>query len=236
MTNLLETAKFSSYIGDIVVVLILLLAVFIGTKRGFLSGVVTIVLATLLCRPLATVFGNTFVLSSTFENFFSKTFNFSNELYTKPINSLSEDDISTALGWLKLPSFLSSFILAQINDHSADLGMSLQSLIVGSLSKTALIAMSWVTLFLFFMIIFTIIKRFIREINKIAIIGAINKALGALLCLIIAAFIISLIMYLFILFSGAMPESTIDYVKNSIVLGWLYDNNPLAWFLQVLFV
>ncbi|MBQ9481035.1 MAG: CvpA family protein [Clostridia bacterium] len=240
------SAELTAYIGDGILILVLLLALFIGSKKGFLgllvgflAGIVTIALATMLCSPLAAVIGDNFGLRPTLTNYFNGAFNFSDEIYTTPVKELTAEQISNAIKDLGLPSFLNDAIANLIQSKLAAANIAddvtLQMMIVGGLTNAALTAIAWFALFVVLLIIFSIIKHFVKAFNNVPIIGPLNKLLGALLSLVIAVFIICVLMYLFVLISGSLSESVVNYVKNSVLLKWLYDNNPLAWVLNKLF-
>lgn len=235
-----------NYIGDGIVILILLIALFAGSKKGFLglivgflAGILTVVLTTLLCSPTAELMGNTFGLNATFENIYNGMFDGADEVFTTPIKELAYDQIVSAVNGLNLPQFIADALLnmiqAKVADVSIPADLTLQAVIVTGVTGITVTAIAWVTLFVLLSIIFAIIKRFVKIFDKIPIIGSLNKLLGALLMLIIAAFTILVIMYLFVMLSELLPSAAVDYVNQSIILKWLFNNNPLAQILTALF-
>ncbi|MBP5308755.1 MAG: CvpA family protein [Clostridia bacterium] len=238
-------ASLTNYIGDGILILILLLSVAIGAKKGFLGvivgflgGVITIVLATMLCKPVAALIGDSFGLRPVLQNYFGGAFNFSAEVYTTPVKDLTSEQISNAIQGLNLPAFLNdaiaNLIHSKIEASNIAADVTLQMMIVDGITGAALTAIAWFSLFVLMIIIFSIIKHFVKAFNNIPIIGPVNKLLGAVLCLVIAVFVICVLMYLFVLMSGSVPAA-VDYVNDSLLLKWLYDNNPLAIVLNKLF-
>ena len=239
-------ASFTNYIGDIVIVLILIIAAFLGAKKGFvglvvglLGGVVVIAAATLLCAPIAKIIGDGFGLRGTIEGFVSTKFDFSNEIYSKPIKSITEEEIASAIEMLKVPAFLSkalsNLIVSKIADSSIGADVSVQSVIVGGISNAALTAIAWIGLFILFSIIMMIVKKFVKGFNQIPIIGGLNRLLGLVAYVLIWAAIICVVMFFTALISASLPEQVTAYIDNSVLLKWIYNYNPVARVLTMIF-
>ncbi len=228
----------TGWIADVVVCAVLVLAALVGVKRGFLgmlvgflSGILTLVLATLLCRPLATGLGS-MGLGAKLSAFFTRTFSLDQGAFGQ---TLAENCESVIKG-LSLPSFIKDSLTEAATAALAD-GQSgtLGAIVADGLTNIALVAIAWIGLFVVLTIVFAILKRFVRIFNKLPLIGAVNKILGAVLSLVVGAAIIVVVMYLFILLSSFLPRGIVDYVQSSAILGWLYNANPLAKILTALF-
>ncbi len=236
---------FTQYIADIVIILLLGLSIFIGYKKGFLglvvyllAGVLTLVLSSLLCKPLGVALGN-MGLEGALGNAITGIMEPNNAIFTTPIKGITEDQISQALAALNLPAFITTAIANMIHEAAAAAsipeGMTILSVIVDGLVNLALTAIAWLILFVLLTIIFALLKKFIKVFDKIPLIGSLNKWLGALVCLILAAAVLLILMYLFIMLAPAMPVSVVTYVSKSPFLGMLYQYNPLAMLLTKIF-
>ncbi len=235
----------TGFIGDGIVILILVISLIVGIKKGFLglvvgflAGIVTIVLCTLLCDPLAQAIGGA-GLTATLDQSFSNLIKFEDEIFTTPLKSLSQEQIANALSSLELPEFLNSAIAdllqAKLADTSIAADVSVKSVIISALTNATLTAIAWCALFVVLSVVFALLKRFVKIFNKIPLIGFVNKLLGGLLGLILAAIMICVIMYLFTLLSSFVPQTAVDYVQSSPVLGWIYNHNPLGQLITAIF-
>ncbi|MBP5193700.1 MAG: CvpA family protein [Clostridia bacterium] len=239
-------ASFANYVGDLVVVLILIIAAFLGAKKGFvglvvglLGGIVVMAAATLLCAPVANVIGDGFGLRENVENFVSGKFDFSGDIFSKPIKDVTAEEIATAIETLKVPAFLakalSNLIASKIAESGVGADVSVQSVIVGGISNAALTAIAWIGLFIIFSIIMMIIKKFVKGFNQIPIIGPINRLLGLVGYVLIWAAIICVVMYFTVLLSASLPAQAMEYIDNSVILKWVYNYNPVARVLTMIF-
>jgi len=240
LANLLSSSP--TFIGDGIIILILLVSVilgifkgFLGMIVGFLAGIATVVLSALLCKPFSLLLGNVFGMNEVFTNFFAGMFK--GETFTTPIQGLVDGKISELVASLNLPEFIKKSIedlaLSQVSIQGGEL--TLQSIIAEKLCGVALTAMSWLILYLLFTVAFFFIKKFIKVFDKIAIIGQVNKILGGVLAFLIAFFAICLVMYIFILISSFVPGGAVEYVKECKVLGFFYNHNILAQILTKIF-
>lgn len=240
LANLLSISP--TYIGDGIIILILLISVIVGIHKGFLGMIVsliasiaTIVLSSLLCKPFSLLLDSTFNLNEVFTNLFAGMF--TGETFTTPIQGLVDDKITELIASLDLPEFITKSIqdLALSKAHVQGGELTLQSIIAEKLSEVALTATSWLILFLLLSIVFFIIKRFVKIFDKIAIIGTINKVLGGVLAFLLALLAICVVMYIFILISSLVPSSAVEYVKECKILGFFYNQNILAQILTRIF-
>lgn len=241
MNNLLSFNG-TTLIADGILILVVLISVLYGVKKGFLgmivgflAGIVTIVACSLLCGPVADLLGNTFGLNDVFNRLFAGLF--TGDMMTTPLNQLANEQINAYLAELNLPEFLTTILQEQVlaKLQTAVTDVTLQSVISNALTGLTLNAIAWFGLFIIISIIFFFIKRFIRIFDKMIIIGKINKLLGGILGFVVALFFICVITYLFIMISSFLPENVVSFVKSCTVLGWFYNSNPLAYLITLIF-
>ena len=116
--------------------------------------------------------------------------------------------------------------------------MTIKTVVASGMVNITISAIAWILMFIISSIVMFILRRFVNVFNKIPVIGGINMLLGAVLNLIIGFGIVCIITGLFILISPSMPASVIDYVNNTVILSWFYNNNPIGyvftWFTNTL--
>ncbi len=239
--------SFTNYIGDIIIVAILIIAMMIGMHRGFMAmivgvvgGLLVLVLASILCAPFANLLNGSFGLGAKLSQAYSKAFDFSAEIYSVPVKELTPEQISEVVGGMGLPQFVVTpvvkYVLEAIASTTLPETATLQILVLDMFGDITVKVISWVILAIVLFIIFAIIKKLAKGINKVPVIGTLNRLLGVILSGVVAAFFICLAMYLFILLGGIISSSVINYVENSFILKWLYENNPFGYLLNLIFV
>lgn len=255
--NLLtESGSFPpSLIGDGIIILVLLIFACVGIKKGFLGLIVgflgffmVFIVAFLLYKPVSLLILNSSLgasLTNSFEGFFDSITSSASDvvktLLTSPLKDLKDAEIQSILTELNLPDFLISTISNMIQDSLSNAevlasGITIKSVVIESLVNMTVSAIAWIAMFVIASVVMFILRRFVNVFNRIPIIGSANRLLGALLNLIIGFIIVCLITGLFILISPVLPQSVIDYVNSCSILGWLYNNNPIAyiftWFIK----
>lgn len=231
------------YIGDIILVLVLAISVGVGIKKGFLglivgllSGIAVLILATLMCAPAASLLAGTGLsgaLAGAYEGIIPDS-----ELFTQPLAEVTSGKITEIVSGLNIPAILQETVVDAINTEIASIDggeIVLGVVIIEALVKASLTAIAWISLVILLSIVFFILKRFVRVFNKIPIIGPINKLLGAVTSLVLTAIFVCVLMYLFVLLASVLPGPAVSYVENSILLGWIYDNNPIAMVIVKIF-
>ncbi|MBQ9709398.1 MAG: CvpA family protein [Clostridia bacterium] len=244
MNNLLNsTFNGTTLIADGILILIVALFVLYGVKKGFLgmivgflAGIVTIVVCSLLCGPVAKFLGNTLGLHPVFFNLFARLFD--GEIFTTPLNELAGEQISNYIAELHLPEFLTNLVENQLLEklQSSVTDVTIQSVLSNTLTNLTLNAIAWFALYIIMTIIFAIIKKFVRMFDKIVIVGKINKLLGGLLGFVVAFVFICAVTYIFILIGSFLPTNITAFVKGCTILGWFYNSNPLASIISMIFI
>ncbi|MCI5838548.1 MAG: hypothetical protein MRZ91_05115 [Christensenellaceae bacterium] len=254
--TLAETSSFY-WVGDVALVLIFLIFMAVGIKKGFLGLLVgflglfmIFIISFLLYKPVSSLLAASPLndtLTSTYADVVSNTvagMSDSVKIFVDvPLNELTDEQISAVLAELKLPSFILSSISNLINNaissgSAAENGMTIKTVVASGMVNITISAIAWILMFIISSIVMFILRRFVNVFNKIPVIGGINMLLGAVLNLIIGFGIVCIITGLFILISPSMPASVIDYVNNTVILSWFYNNNPIGyvftWFTNTL--
>lgn len=231
-------------IADGVLILITIVTIIIGCKKGFvalvigfLAGILTLVLATILCKPLAEGIG-ALGLRESLEGAFAKLFE--GETFTTPIKSIATQEIKELIASLSLPEFLATaledLVATKVNDVNISNDLTLQAIIASTLAKYVLMAIAWVFLMLVLGITFFFVKRGAKAFNKIPLIGTINRVLGGAVSVIILILALIALTFVFSLFSSILPASVLDYINDTYIVGWFFNTNPLGKVLTSLFI
>lgn len=183
---------------DLIVLGILIIAFFIGLARGFigqilslLGGIAALILSFVLCKHLAGFIGDKIPsLTESISGMVNKLFGLEGV-----VTAGTKEEIIATLQTTKIPSFLHSIVANSIVSSEGTLKLT------EVLTEWALVAISFVVIFILALILFAIIKKVFKALTKIKGVGAVNRILGALLMLvkaIIFCVILSLILSVFI--------------------------------------
>ena len=252
-------AESSSYywIGDVALILVFLIFMVVGIKKGFLGLLVgflglfmIFIISFLLYKPVSSLLAASPLNGTLTDMYDGMVLNWISGMDESvktfvdvPVNELTNEQISAVLAELKLPGFILSSISNLINSalsgsSAAETSLTLKAIIVNGMENMTLSAIAWILMFIISSIVMFILRRFVKVFNKIPVIGGINMLLGAVLNLIIGFLMVSIVTGLFVLISPSMPASVIDYVNNTTILGWFYNSNPIGyvftWFTNTL--
>ena len=224
--------KFTNYLADIIVVIFLIAFAVVCAKRGFVEcffGFVTVTISLILAFSLAKValsatgglFGAQKALTASFTEKFGEVEGFSVVI---PANAdgleavLKEQELPSLLVGLAVKWFGSGESLPEGTTIAGILGEVCARLLSLLLAGAFVFVVSFVLLFLLKKILSAVIKA-------LPILGTANAVLGA--C--VGIFQALLIIYAILGIVTLMPSAAIEgYVHNSIVLGWLSEQNLIV--------
>ena len=227
-------------VSTIVMILILALMVFFvfrGYKKGFLrlaittfSFVIVIILATSLATPVSNLLENT-AIGTKVESSVSDLVESKTEEYLDGVQgSISSEDESSFIESLPLPSYIQNVLISgNTAEEYAQMQIeTFEEYITAEVTEVILSAIAYVIVMIIASILLRVILRLAKFVNKIPIIGGLNKILGALLGFCQALLIIWAIGLLIIAFSStSIGSSAIAIIQNNAVLDFLFDNNLL---------
>ena len=222
----------TNYLGDLIVTVVLLAFMFVCARKGFINclfkfiaSIVAIVVAFSFAKTFVSITGGLFGLQAIFE-----------ESFTEALLSLPGFNVDVAgqnleelLASQDVSALITSFILKNYANIQAPAGTTLAMLVGESaaLWVTALIA--GIALFFLVKLLMLLLRKFLTAlINRIKIIGRLNRLLGAAVGLIEGLLVISIAASL-ISFLNISVLSAI--IENSQILKWLASNNPIIWLL-----
>lgn len=187
---------------SIVIIVLLILSVFIGLKKGLIAsllsfscGFLTFICATLLTKPLTNLLVSWGWAETMQTRIMDGLFSQNKDLFSVIItDSNKETLVQEGLKAVNLPSFLSSPIISLMNPYigtNTKFGFALSY----GLSYYAFMAICFLALLVIFGIIFIVLKRIAKAFNKVPVLGPINRILGAILMVALCYLIIDSLLF-----------------------------------------
>ena len=220
-----------SLIVTIVVLVLLAFLMINGLRRGFLrillttfSLVITLVLAAVLLKPVSNFIQNKTSIGIGIEE---KVGDFIDEKLAG-VKDTKEDEIIDSL---PLPSFLKKDLhenntIAKYKEQGVN---SFRDYAVKNITTIAVKAITYLALMIIIFLLLRLLLMLTKFINKVPVIGGINRILGAILGLVEGLIIIWALCLLVMSFSGSEFGATcMKVINNSVVLKFIYDNNLLT--------
>ncbi len=219
-------AKFTNYLVDIIIVLVLVGFAFACAKKGFIecffnfvSTLVSVLVAILLAKAVISLTGGLFGLQDSMMNSFEKAF-----LKIEGFDlDISVSGLQNALAEKNIPDFLAKMVVDTFGNKEIVAGTTLAMVVGGTLAKYAITFITWIILFLIARLIMMILKSILTKLaEKITLIGAVNTLLGCVVGLIEGL----LLIYAVLAVLALIPSDAITvYLNGSFFVGWLYNNN-----------
>lgn len=183
---------------DLIFLGLLIIAAIIGATKGFLKQVLSIlgvlaavVLSVILCKHLAGfIYDKIPFIKNPVSNMVEGLFGLDGV-----VAGGTKEQILNTLANTKIPAFLHSIIANSIVESAGELQLT------QVLTEWALVAISFVFIFIVSLIIFAFIKKLFKSLTKIKAVGYIDRVLGAIfmaLKLLILALIVILVLSVFI--------------------------------------
>lgn len=231
-----------SIILDLAILVIVILAIFIGYKRGFIRTVINLIgyiaaafLAHVVSLPISQFIFNTFL--------HSKSVELIQNAITKQTGEQSVTQlIDTAFAAIpeKINTLASSYIgsteeiknnLIQSTPTTAEIAENVVNKVVEPISTMIIQTLAFIILFIVFCIAVKLITKALKIIDKIPLIGSANAALGAVIGIvqaIVFVLIFTAVIAMIINLSGNQLENLNNSVINqSYVFKIIYEYNPL---------
>ncbi len=229
MLNLTMLNAVAWSIADIVVVVILLAFAFVCAKKGFIDclfGFISIIASlavAILCTKLfisvtGGLFGLQDVFSGTFQDALLKIKGFDIDI--------SIGGLEAALAEQNLPKFLVDLLIDNFGDETIAAGTTLALLVGQTCSRLLITGLSFLILFIATKLLINLVKHILKALaEKIALIGSLDRLLGAVVGiaegLLLVSFILSILSYI-------PSEGIMIYLNESMLAGWLYNHNLLS--------
>lgn len=234
----------------IVYLAILVISLLIGIKKGMISMLVSLVglaiavgVAILLAKPCANWLQTTSIgtnMSQSIYDWLAAKSPYFGEVMTKTQATSYMPGIVNSIGVPGVfQDWVSSFALNSIPEVGASLAVGVY--ISRAVCNLGLIAISFLVLFIVFLIIMAVVAHLTKNINKTKFIGPLNRIFGGVFGLLIGCVFIAVLSYG--LTMGVGIEGFGNYISTALCLGddtkWsfakmIYEQNFLAMILQLL--
>ncbi len=237
-----------SIILTVIVTAVILFFALRGWRKGFLrvlfstfQVVIVIILSMALTTPLANYLEGT----SLGEQVYSHTFNFIDTRISTfalasadgetPENPDIDGDIAAEIvDTLGMPTVIKNLLVS--DDYVTQQLSAFEEYLAQNLTSLIMRALSFIILTVIILILVKVIKTLTKFINKIPIIGGINKLLGLLLGILQALIILWIISIAVMIFSGTEGGSYIlTVIQGNAFLNLIYDNNLLLMLAAAVF-
>lgn len=238
-----------AYILDGVVILIFLMAVYSGYRRGFVVSVIYLVgcvaaalVSLALCKPLAVSVYDMFLSNRVQQTVSSQVSNAN----AKDTASLSN---SVAQAMKDLPGPVSNFMSAsgytpekiaeslsgKANESSADLTNAIVNTVVRPVSISLLQALCYVVLFAVMMILVGIVASTVNHVFRLPLLRKINGGLGAVLGAVrgvLYVFLAVTVISMIAASSASDGKITQDVMDHTVIVHAVQNVNPAtnAWY------
>ena len=229
-------AKWQHYALDGVVIVLILIVALRNGKKGFIECLFSL-FSVLVATAVAFLFMNT-VLEATGGLFGLQAF--LEEFCVNAFSSIkgfdidvSNEGIAAALLDKNIPQFLIDAVIEEYGNADIATGTTIALLVGQSLGGIIAGLVAWLALFLVAKLVLQIVKRFLVVIiNKIPLVGKLNHILGFAVGFIKCVLIISAVLAVISL----IPSISLGgFFNETILVGWLYNHNPineiLSWIL-----
>ena len=220
------------YVCDGVILLGLFIFMMICRKRGFIkmffrfaSGLLALVAAVSLAKFALSATGGLFGLQEYFTGSFTETFSKMSGFDV----DISGQDVGALLASGDLSAVIATLIAKKYVGVELAAGTTLGYLAGSTVAELLCTLLSGVALFFAIKIVCKLLgKIFTVLINRIKLLGKVNRMLGMIVGFLEGVFFISLAVSVLTLLPSA---AILDFFNSSIILRLLYNHNPIVWLL-----
>ena len=198
-------------IAGIAIIVILAIAFLIGFKRGFLSqivgflgGFVALIVAALLCKPVADLI----IESTPWLNDLAAAIADGLNL---PDTEIEAQNLTAALTDMALPAFLQESITSLAESINANT-VNISLVVSQTLARYIIIFIAFIVLMIVVKLLSKLLKGVAEAIRKAHVIGLLDGLLGAVLGLISGAVIVYFLLFVI----NIIPIAELDVVRQEI--------------------
>ena len=224
----------------VMIIVLAFLAFFVlkGHKKGFLkvalstfSFIIVIILSMALSKPVSNFIGNTSWGDSIEESVGELVDTKIDEFLEDSGDEIPEDEENTFIESLPLPSFIQNTLKSgnTLEEYVEMQVETFEEYTAAKFTDIIISAISYVIVMILAAVIIRLLLKGAKFVNKIPIIGGINKFLGALLGFFEGLLILWAVGLFIISVSGtSFGESIILLIQSNPVLDFIFDNNLLV--------
>ena len=189
LAGFIPTSGQSIFFDKITIIFLILLVAFIviGIVRGFLFSLlslagflIAVACAFLLSKPVGDALTNSSIGTSMQGSIYDWILTKSNYAAYPLSQELAKEMLPEMLNEIGIPNFLNSFIISLILPYIPEVATEpIGQYIAHGVANIALVVISFLVLLIVFSIALLFLKRFAKGVNKIPVVGLVNRLLGA---------------------------------------------------------
>ena len=253
LAGFIPTSGQSIFFDKITIIFLILLAAFIviGIVRGFLFSLlslagllIAVACAFLLSKPVGDALTNSSIGTSMQGSIYDWILTKSNYAAYPLSQELAEDLLPEILNEIGIPNFLNSFIISLILPYIPEVATEpIGQYIAHGVANIALVVISFLVLLIVFSIALLFLKRFAKGVNKIPVVGLVNRLLGAVFGLAMGVVFLIVVSYglNFVALIPGANEWLVSELRLTDSSSWsfakmLYEQNVIGTLIQLYLV
>ena len=253
LAGFIPTSGQSIFFDKITIIFLILLVAFIviGIVRGFLFSLlslagflIAVACAFLLSKPVGDALTNSSIGTSMQGSIYDWILTKSNYAAYPLSQELAEDLLPEMLNEIGIPNFLNSFIISLILPYIPEVATEpIGQYIAHGVANIALVVISFLVLLIVFSIVLLFLKRFAKGVNKIPVVGLVNRLLGAVFGLAMGVVFLIVVSYglNFVALIPGANEWLVSELRLTDSSSWsfakmLYEQNVIGTLIQLYLV
>lgn len=253
LAGFIPTSGQSIFFDKITIIFLILLVAFIviGIVRGFLFSLlslvgflIAVVCAFLLSKPVGDALTNSSIGTSMQGSIYDWILTKSNYAAYPLSQELAKEMLPEMLNEIGIPNFLNSFIISLILPYIPEVATEpIGQYIAHGVANIALVVISFLVLLIVFSIVLLFLKRFAKGVNKIPVVGLVNRLLGAVFGLAMGVVFLIVVSYglNFVALIPGANEWLVSELRLTDSSSWsfakmLYEQNVIGTLIQLYLV
>ena len=253
LAGFIPTSGQSIFFDKITIIFLILLVAFIviGIVRGFLFSLlslagflIAVVCAFLLSKPVGDALTNSSIGTSMQGSIYDWILTKSNYAAYPLSQELAKEMLPEMLNEIGIPNFLNSFIISLILPYIPEVATEpIGQYIAHGVTNIALVVISFLVLLIVFSIVLLFLKRFAKGVNKIPVVGLVNRLLGAVFGLAMGVVFLIVVSYglNFVALIPGANEWLVSELRLTDSSSWsfakmLYEQNVIGTLIQLYLV
>lgn len=253
LAGFIPTSGQNIFFDKITIIFLILLVAFIviGIVRGFLFSLlslagflIAVACAFLLSKPVGDALTNSSIGTSMQGSIYDWILTKSNYAAYPLSQELAEDLLPEMLNEIGIPNFLNSFIISLILPYIPEVATEpIGQYIAHGVANIALVVISFLVLLIVFSIALLFLKRFAKGVNKLPVVGLVNRLLGAVFGLAMGVVFLIVVSYglNFVALIPGANEWLVSELRLTDSSSWsfakmLYEQNVIGTLIQLYLV
>ena len=250
LAGFIPTSGQSIFFDKITIIFLILLVAFIviGIVRGFLFSLlslagflIAVACAFLLSKPIGDALTNSSIGTSMQGSIYDWILTKSNYAAYPLSQELAKEMLPEMLNEIGIPNFLNSFIISLILPYIPEVATEpIGQYIAHGVTNIALVVISFLVLLIVFSIVLLFLKHFAKGVNKIPVVGLVNRLLGAVFGLAMGVVFLIVVSYglNFVALIPGANEWLVSELRLTDSSSWsfakmLYEQNVIGTLIQL---